>query len=96
MIIFHFSDQIKDGDLVHSLAYVMCDNIGQMVHLTSTTHNIRRAYFCGGFISEEFNREQILRAIYFNNAKAPKVENDTFFPALLIVGHFKILVASRL
>lgn len=73
-----FSDQIKDGDLIHSLATVMSENLGQIVHLTSAKHNVRRAYFCGSFISEEPIRNQIIRTIYFRNARAPKVENIFF------------------
>lgn len=40
----------KNADIVKSLLFMICNNIGQVAYLNAKVHQVKRVYFAGGFI----------------------------------------------
>lgn len=44
------TDTYNPADIVKSLLFMICNNIGQVAYLNAKVHQVKRVYFAGGFI----------------------------------------------
>ena len=62
------SDEIKDGDIVHSIAQSVCEQLIHSLVLVCLKHKINCVYMSGSFIHIDIFQNWIMEEIYKRNS----------------------------